>query len=129
MAAYKGNAKGFAGLCDLSEDGLDKRRRGRPLWQQQGGEKPFRLTTAGGDIVGIHDDSIVANGICSKGDRIRLGDQIAVAHLDDGRIFPHGWSDDDTRVRTGIGREQALQQFGREFSRFENRHEVVSPTL
>ena len=129
VPAHHGDAKRLAGLCNLGEDGFDQRHRGRPFRQQQSGEKPLRLTTASGNIVSIDHHGVVTNGIGGKGDRVRLGDQIAVAHVDDRRVFSHGWSDDDTRIRPGVGGEQALQQLWREFAWFENGHKRILPAL
>ena len=67
-------------------------------------------------------DGIPADFVCGKGDRIGLGHQVAVTHVDDGGILADARPDDHARTRLDVTVDHRLQEIVRQFAEGQVRH-------
>ena len=115
MAADEGDAQGVAGLPDLAEDafyvGL-----GRAVRQQEGGHEPTWRASHDGDVVGVDLHHVPADEVGGEGNRVGLGDEVAVAEVDEGGVLPCPRAEDDTRIAHLNFGEEARQQVEGKFS-------------
>ena len=81
MPATEHNPQGPARLTGLGKDPFHQRPIGPLLWKEHRQQQQSRRTTHRGDIVGIDVDHIPDYLVRRKGDRIGLGHQIPLTHI------------------------------------------------
>jgi hypothetical protein len=89
MPAYQGNTQPVTGLAHLRKNVLYQGSGGPGLWQQQGGQEPARRAPHDGDVVGVHRDGIVPNGIGRKRDGIGFRNEETVTHVNHGGVLAY----------------------------------------
>jgi hypothetical protein len=77
----------FTGGCNLDEDFVDKIWRRLATRQQNRRQKPARFSAGASHVIRIHIDGVPANFFGREGNRIGFGDEIAITHINYGRIF------------------------------------------
>jgi hypothetical protein len=105
---------------DVGKDPLGQPFVGRRLWEKQRGQEPPRYAPQAGDVVGVDVDGKPADLIRGVCDGIGLGDQIAVAEIEDGGVPAYGGTRDDTGVLNGLSPQDPAQKLrgqlaGKEF--------------
>ena len=108
MPARQADPQRFARVVDLREDRFGQFRGGLPGRQQHRRQEPTRLPAHHRDVVGVDVDRVPADLIGGEGDRIGLGNQVAVAEIEHGGVFAGARPDDDARV---VRREAGQQSF------------------
>ena len=110
MAAHEGHALRLARGAELREERGDLRLGGTPLGKQTRGQEPARNRAAHGQVVGVDHHGVPAQILRHERDRIRRGHQIAVAHVEHGRVLTDPGSDDDPRIRHRVPGQELAEQ-------------------
>src|SRR5215510_13471802 len=98
MPTHQGNTQLVTGLAHLRKNVLYQSSGGPGLWQQQCGQEPTRRTPHGRDVVGVHRDGIVPNGISRKRDGIGFRNEEAVTHVNHGGVLAYTRPNEHTRI-------------------------------
>jgi glutamate formiminotransferase len=115
-----------AGVLERAEQRGHRLVGGAALGQEERGEEPARPRAADGDVVGVHHERIARDVVGGKGHGIGGGHEIAVAEIDDGRVFTDAGTDDDAGISDGIPVEDRLQRVGTELPDWQDPHAVGS---
>src|SRR5437867_3212642 len=124
MAADERHLQLDAGLAQLGEEALGARLTGPALGQEQRGEEPQRPRAAHREVIGLDAERLPAHLVGGEGDRIRRGDEVAVAHVEHGRVLAHARSDDDARTGGCELAEQPLEELGLQLPHRKRRHKM-----
>ena len=116
MPAYQGNAQLMTGLAHLRKNVLHQGSGGPGLWQQQRGQEPARRTPHDRNVVGVHRDGIVPNGIGRKRDGIGFRNEEAVAHVNHGGVLAHTRPNEHTRIRGHVLRQESSEEGSRKLA-------------
>ena len=98
MSPDQGDSQGGAGLPKLLENIPNQATIG-PFGQEQSCHQPARGGSHDRQVVGVHLDQVPADQVGGEGHGIGLGDQVAVAEVDQRRILTGPRAENDPRVR------------------------------
>ncbi len=121
MPAHERHAERSTRRAELREERAHRRLAGAPLGQETRGEEPPRRGPADGEVVGVDDQSIPAEILGHECDRVGGRDEVAVAHVEDGRILADARADDHARVRGVLVRQEVAQEVRPELAERERR--------
>ena len=93
MAAHERDTHRRAGLRQLGEELLHVRLLALALGQEHGGHEPSRSGATNGQVVGVDVQRVPAHLVGGEGDGIGRGDEVAIAHVQDGGVLAHLRSD------------------------------------
>ena len=96
--------------AELREERGDLRLGGTPLGKETRGQEPARNRAAHGEVVGVDHQGVPAQVLRHERDRIRRGDQVAVAHVEHGRVLADPGPDDDPRIRHRVPGQELTEQ-------------------
>jgi len=80
------------------------------LGQETGHEQPLRIRPHTGNIIGVDVHEIPADPVCGERNRVGLGHQIPIPHVDHSSVFPHPGPDPYASITRGQLEEKAFQK-------------------
>ena len=107
---------------ELGEQRVQRRVAGRSGGQEQRRQEPARARAAHHDVVRIDVERVPADLGGREGNGIAGGDEISVAHVDDGGIFTDPGTDDDAGILDLVLLEDRLQRVGTELADWQRLH-------
>jgi hypothetical protein len=122
MAAHQRDTHRRAGLGQLGEELLHVGFLALALGQEHGGHEPSRSGATNGQVVGIDVQRVPAHLVGGEGDGIGSGDEVAIAHVQNGGILAHLWSDHYAWIGGDVLGKEALEELGGQLAHGQRRH-------
>lgn len=126
MAADQRHAELRARARELFEQQLHARLARAPVRQKERREEPERPRSPHRHVIGIDVERVPADLVRREGDGIGRGDEVAVAHVEDGSVLAYLGPHDHARVVRRVLAEESLEQLGPQFAYRQRRHGLRS---